>query len=176
MIPNPENKPTVHHINSVKDNGSVMKFQWATQVKQINDPTTRAKIEDFDTKRYAVIQLSLDGKQVIKQWPSAVKQQDVLKRFSSIIKICKGNRGRKTERGFRWRYDNEDLPNEGWRELIYDGETVACINTWTDKRNQMVVYFQRDYSWGLSLVIIRDRCVKISQFDMFSISSSASPS
>lgn len=164
MIPNPENKPTVHHINSVKDDGSVMNLQWATQVEQINDPTTRAKIEDSIRRGSAVLQLSLDGKQVIKQWPSAAEAARCLGAdSSSIIKICKGNRGRKTERGFRWRYDNEDLPNEGWRELIYDGETVLASTRGRIKEPNGGSILNETIHGGYRHVIIRDRCVKISR-------------
>ena len=40
FIPNPENKPTVDHINNIKDDNTVDNLRWATMKEQANNPIT----------------------------------------------------------------------------------------------------------------------------------------
>ena len=59
FIPNPENKPTVDHINTIKDDNRVENLRWFNQKEQLNDnDITKEKRKKINCKK--VINLDTD--------------------------------------------------------------------------------------------------------------------
>ena len=51
FIPNPENKPTIDHIDQNKLNNDLSNLRWATHYEQHQNMTTTLKFETADEKR-----------------------------------------------------------------------------------------------------------------------------
>lgn len=49
FIPNPDNKPEVDHINTVRDDNRVENLQWVTTKENLNNPLTKKKMSETRT-------------------------------------------------------------------------------------------------------------------------------
>lgn len=94
FLQNPENKPTIDHINGNKLDNSVDNLRWATYCEQQDNEAT--------TRKRPILQYTLDGK-LIKEWLSINEIQQQLKFDNGhICACCKGVR--KTAYGYKWQY------------------------------------------------------------------------
>ena len=106
FIPNPNNLPTVNHMDECRTNNCVKNLEWLSykdnnlygnhykrvSETQLNDPK----------KSKRVLQYDLNGR-FIKKWESASEVQRKLSvNSSNIIQNCRGNV--KTAGGFIWKY------------------------------------------------------------------------
>jgi hypothetical protein len=137
FISNPENKPTVNHIDSVRNNNHIYNLEWATMseqnkhlilnkkpiLKNLNyipvykiDKISNIIIEKFDSISHAALWLIDNNLSKIRD-----KNRNSICIVSS--KICAvANNKRNFAYNFRWRYiiNNESIINENWKEIPFE--------------------------------------------------------
>lgn len=91
-IPNPENKPYIDHINTIRDDNRVENLRWVTPKENCNNPLTLGKIR----KHKNIYQYTLDNK-LIMIWDD---YKDIKYEHSGLYKALKGKY--KTYKGFKW--------------------------------------------------------------------------
>lgn len=128
FIPNPEHKPFIDHINTIKtdnvvllsDDGKTILYtnlRWCTQRENCNNPLTRKHISENASKpclgklgsehhrSISIVQLDLNGK-FIKKWSCAAEvERELGINHSNITACCLGKR--KSVGGFKWMYASE---------------------------------------------------------------------
>lgn len=112
FIPNPDNKPTVNHININQSDNRVINLEWATYSEQ----SLGENRNSYNIKGYKSInQYDLEGN-FIKTWEKAIDAEKELKiDRRNILDVLKNRK--KTSGGFIWKYKiEENLPDEIWKE------------------------------------------------------------
>ena len=100
FIPNPENKPIVHHIDHNPLNNNAENLVWLTKKEHAKEHPERYK--KAGKKPKITIQYTNDG-EFIKQWNSVAEiQQELGYNNSAIIKCCQGKY--KQAYGYKWKY------------------------------------------------------------------------
>lgn len=116
FIPNPDNKPTVNHINKIRNDNRLVNLEWATYSEQ------NLKIEgEIGTKRgKSIRQYDLKGN-FIKQWDKATDVENEIGISRKNIQKVLTNQRRQSG-GFVWKYtEYKDIEGEVWKEFIMDG-------------------------------------------------------
>ena len=128
FLPNPDNKPEIDHINTIKtdntvwlnEDGSVnydkTNLRWATRKENINNPLTKTKMQinarkpskgKYGKKHHRskpIIQYDKDGN-FIREWECANDVERVLGISNKHIgSVCLGKR--KSCGGYIWKYKN----------------------------------------------------------------------
>lgn len=112
FIHNPDGKPHIDHINTIKYDNRVCNLRWCTAKENMNNPISRkhfqvnahfaGKIGKDNCNSKAVYQYSLDGK-LIRKWDSMMDVQRELGFIAgNISKCCLGKI--KTAYGYKWKY------------------------------------------------------------------------
>lgn len=96
FIPNPNNKPTVNHINEQKDDNRVENLEWATHKEQVHHGTYMQRRAKTQGKRVLCIETG-----VIYESTSDASRKTGLSQ-SNISECCRGIR--KTTGGYTWKY------------------------------------------------------------------------
>lgn len=96
FVQNPNNKPYIDHINTIKTDCRASNLRWVTRTENANNPLTKEKREK------KVIQYTMDN-QYITDYPSAKIAGNSANIFpTSITACCKGKQ--KSAGGYIWRY------------------------------------------------------------------------
>ena len=99
FIPNPENKPHINHINTIRDDNRIENLEWVTRKENSNNPLTRKHLSEAiknKTKISKAVLVISDTKEIIGYYKSAsilAKEKNVGR--SCISKICLGKRSKK---------------------------------------------------------------------------------
>ena len=117
FIPNPENKPEIDHINTIKTDNTVFlnedgsvnyektNLRWVTRSENNNNPLTLLKTgESKKGKKYhirPVLQYDKDGN-FIREWDTITEAERTLNIAHKIWNVCQGKR--KTCGGYIWKY------------------------------------------------------------------------
>jgi len=115
FIPNPEDKPTVDHIEaSEKTNNALTNLRWATGVEQRVNSKRSATCENG---RRPIRMLDKDTREFIRRFDSALAAARHLnKRAANIGAVLRGRQ--KTAYGFAWDYEPpETIEGEEWRPI-----------------------------------------------------------
>ena len=103
FINNPNNLPCVNHLDENRSNNTITNLEWCTVIDNNNHGTRKEKLSKISGIKVA--QYDLTGK-LIKIWDSLsqASQSFGTKTTSNIGRVCKGKPGRKTYRGYIWKY------------------------------------------------------------------------
>lgn len=127
FIPNPEFKPCIDHINTVRTDNRVENLRWVTQRENCNNPLSRKNMSENAPKlmldkfgaehnrSIQIVQLSLDRK-FIKKWDAAMEvQRELGIKQGNISSCCRGRL--KQTGGFRWMFYSDWLKTRRKKSL-----------------------------------------------------------
>lgn len=103
FIPNHNNLPQINHIDENRTNNRADNLEWCDAKYNANHGTRKEKLQK--TSGIKVAQYDLSGN-LIKIWDSISQASRSFgaKTTINIRRVCKGEPGRKTYRGFLWKY------------------------------------------------------------------------
>jgi len=109
FIPNPENKPCIDHINTIRDDNRVENLRWCTYTENNNNPITKQRVSETMTGRPRTTPIWNKGihthypeesikKAVEKRKQAWANKSDEEKKII-FKKISEGNKGNKVALG-----------------------------------------------------------------------------
>lgn len=123
FIPNPDNKPCIDHINTIRDDNRVENLRWCTSKENCNNFITKKKYSEcrINDKNYSskpVVQYNSDNL-IIGLYSNSREAERQTGINNGVIRgVCNQLYGRKTASGFKWRFLDDQLAD--WLEEIQD--------------------------------------------------------
>jgi len=173
FIDNPENKPTVNHIDRNKLNNQVSNLEWATHSEQnihkskptkLRSHTLKVARIDISTNNELEVycSLRLAAQWVISNGLSNASEKSVMTKISSVAnnkKHCN------TSFGYKWIYKNKGVNSDNYKTI--DGEIWKEIpNNITETTNP---YFVSNYGRFKSASIFKTHYAIINGYNVVSI-------
>ena len=117
FLPNPNNLPMVNHKDENPSNNCVDNLEWCTACYNSNYGSRNQKLREASGSRIG--QYTIDGK-LIKVWNSIseASQSFGCKTTANIRRVCKQLPGRKTYKGYIWRYIDKERSKESLIKTI----------------------------------------------------------
>lgn len=103
FIPNPENKPFIDHINTVRNDNRVENLRWVTRIENRNNPISVKAYDEAILRE--VMQYDIDGNLLNKFASITEASKTIGVRISAIQQSCSGYM--MTAKGFIWRYKED---------------------------------------------------------------------
>lgn len=157
FISNPENKPTVNHIDKDTTNNKPSNLEWSThQENNEHKVTHNFQRKELETRK--VWKCSKDTKERIECFDSAkiaansITTSQAINKSAKLFAVLNGHR--QSAYGFKWEYEDEpDIPNEEWKELpstFIDGAIGYLVSSHGRLKNDKNKHFkghvtQQDY-------------------------------
>lgn len=117
FMPNPQNKPEIDHINTIKTDNRIENLRWVTHKENDSNPLSRKHRSEKHSKYWLgkfggsnasskqVVQLTKNGS-FVKKWACMSEAERELNMPHQLIsKCCLGKR--KTTGGFKWVYASD---------------------------------------------------------------------
>lgn len=106
FIPNPDNKPEIDHISTLKTDNMVENLRWVTTKENSNNPLTlkhrsESKMSTKNARHRSVLQYDVNGN-FIREWDTITEAEKTLNITHKIHYVCQGKR--KTCGGYIWKY------------------------------------------------------------------------
>lgn len=102
FIPNPDNKPTVNHLNEIKTDNRCVNLEWATYYEQVHHGTRNQRVRQ-EVYSEPVLRFAPDG--TVKRYESVrLAAKEVGRKSESIVECLKGRA--QTSAGYEWCYEN----------------------------------------------------------------------
>ena len=150
FIPNPNNYPQINHIDENRTNNCISNLEWCTAVHNANHGTRKEKLRKISGIRVA--QYDLQGN-LIKIWDSIsqASQSFGAKTTSCIRRVCKGESGRLSYRGYIWRYvDNKVIGDSNLKEQMLSNKQMLIDTVLNSFSNEELKEIMKNIELKLS--------------------------
>lgn len=101
FIPNPDNKPTINHINEIRNDNHVANLEWATYQENNNHGGHNQRVSRTLSK--AVVQFDKSGNE-LADFDNIQDASSATGVHAANIKSCLHHANRILAGGYRWRY------------------------------------------------------------------------
>lgn len=143
FISNPDNKPTVNHINNNKLDNRVINLEWATRSEQ-NFKENKKNGQNNKNRGKSINQYDLKGN-FIKTWKKLIDAQNELGiDVKNISQVLRGKQ--KTAGGFIWKYNEmvNSMDGEIWKKCFlgfdYEDEIYVSNLGRVKRKNNIPTY------------------------------------